>query len=331
MSKVIITALALSALVATGCSTLGFMSSDEAPATSSTKPTKTQSKPKPQPSEPQYEEAPDVSGAEMLTTKHAGAGLSYEDYQGNLITDASGPLSMETDPSAVRAGVALSSNLEPAPGTINAQLGAADPYSSVSETEVGPDYGNVLNGAVNAEGANNRLGLAHNTQPVGAAAPNYEQVNVTPVLSVNEARGLDDGSCSMTLHYEASGLARSLIAELAGRLRSEQGKIFVGPTIIDREYEDCVSDLSSAIQDGLVGNASFEVVPATTNLNNIIAQNIGSATILPSMIHQCRAADIPYLVVSQIRKTGDKAALTLRIIRTTDGITLNQVYRRLSQ
>ena len=105
----------------------------------------------------------------------------------------------------------------------------------------------------------------------------------------------------------------------------------MGPTIIDREYEDCVSDLSSAIQDGLVGNASFEVVPATTNLNNIIAQNIGSATILPSMIHQCRAADIPYLVVSQIRKTGDKAALTLRIIRTSDGITLNQVYRRLSQ
>lgn len=328
MAKVIVTALALSALLATGCQTLGFMSSEEAPATSSTKPPKV-APAKPTTSTPKYEHAPDTTGAEVLTTKHAGAGISADEYQGNLITDASGPISMETDPNAVRSGVALSSNLEPAPGTINAQLGAADPYSSV--TEIGPDYGNVLNGSIAAEGANNRSGLSHQAAPVGAAAPNYEQINVTPVLSVSEARGLDDGSCSMTLHYEASGLARSLIAELAGRLRSESGKIFVGPTIIDREYEDCVSDLSSAIQDGLVGNASFEVVPATTNLNNIIAQNIGSATILPSMIHQCRAADIPYLVVSQIRKTGDKAALTLRIIRTSDGITLNQVYRRLSQ
>ena len=328
MAKVIVTALALSALLATGCQTLGFTSSSEAPATPSAKPPKV-APAQPTQSKPQYEHAPDTTGAEVLTTKHAGAGLSADEYQGSLITDASGPISMETDPNAVRSGVALSSNLEPAPGTINAQLGAADPYSSV--TEIGPDYGNVLNGAVSAEGANNRSGLSHQAAPVGAAAPNYEPVNVTPVLSVNEARGLDDGSCSMTLHYEASGLARSLIAELAGRLRSEQGKIIVGPTIIDREYEDCVSDLSSAIQDGLVGNASFEVVPATTNLNNIIAQNIGSATILPSMIHQCRAADIPYLVVSQIRKTGDKAALTLRIIRTSDGITLNQVYRRLSQ
>ena len=328
MSKVIVTALALSALVATGCQTLGFMSSSEEP-TSATKPKAqpaqpTQSKPQ------EYEQAPDISNAEMLTTKHAGASISADDYQGNLITDAAGPISMDTNPDAVRSGVALSSNLEPAPGNINAQLGAADPYSTVSETDV-DNYGNLLNGSMNAEGANNRSGLGESAQPVGSAAPNYEQIKVTPVLSVNEARGLDDGSCSMTLHYEASGLARSLIAELAGRLRSEQGKIFVGPTIIDREYEDCISDLSGAIKDGLASNSSFEVVAATTNLNNIIAQNIGSATILPSMIHQCRAADIPYLVVSQVRKTGDKAALTLRIIRTADGITLNQVYRRLSQ
>ena len=137
MAKVIVTALALSALLATGCQTLGFMSSEEAPATSSTKPPKV-APAKPTTSTPKYEHAPDTTGAEVLTTKHAGAGLSADEYQGNLITDASGPISMETDPNAVRSGVALSSNLELAPGTINAQLGAADPYSSV--TEIGPDY-----------------------------------------------------------------------------------------------------------------------------------------------------------------------------------------------
>lgn len=255
----------------------------------------------------EYEKAPDLSGAQML---------------GGLSSDAIGPYDMSSNPNAVRQGVALSGRLEKAPLPNNAMLGAADPYSSVNEIELeetSSDDGSLLQ--VSAP-----VAMASPVAGAGAAN-NAASTTDNYVSSVRELGGID--SCSVKLNTEASGLARALIKELALRLRNESGNIYVAPTIIDSEYQDCVEDLSTALQDGLVGSTSFYLVPATTNLNNVIAQNIGSATILPNLIHQCRASAIPYLVVSQVKKAGDKAALTIRIIRTEDGITLSQTFRRL--
>lgn len=257
----------------------------------------------------EYEKAPDLSGAELL---------------GGLSLDAIGPYDMSSNPNAVRQGVALSGRLEKAPLPNNAMLGAADPYSSVNEIELeetSSDDGSLLQ--VSAPVANASAVASAGTESANTAAGTNEHY----VSSVRELGGID--SCSVKLNTEASGLARALIKELALRLRNESGNIYVAPTIIDSEYQDCVEDLSTALQDGLVGSTSFYLVPATTNLNNVIAQNIGSATILPNLIHQCRASAIPYLVVSQVKKAGDKAALTIRIIRTEDGITLSQTFRRL--
>lgn len=257
----------------------------------------------------EYEKAPDLSGAELL---------------GGLSSDAIGPYDMSSNPNAVRQGVALSGRLEKAPLPNNAMLGAADPYSSVNEIELeetSSDNGSLLQ--VSAPVANASAVASAGTGAANTAAGTNEHY----VSSVRELGGID--SCSVKLNTEASGLARALIKELALRLRNESGNIYVAPTIIDSEYQDCVEDLSTALQDGLVGSTSFYLVPATTNLNNVIAQNIGSATILPNLIHQCRASAIPYLVVSQVKKAGDKAALTIRIIRTEDGITLSQTFRRL--
>ena len=257
----------------------------------------------------EYEKAPDLSGAQML---------------GGLSSDAIGPYDMSSNPNAVRQGVALSGRLEKAPLPNNAMLGAADPYSSVNEIELeetSSDDGSLLQVSAPVAAASPVAGA-------GAGAANTATSTTDNyVSSVRELGGID--SCSVKLNTEASGLARALIKELALRLRNESGNIYVAPTIIDSEYQDCVEDLSTALQDGLVGSTSFYLVPATTNLNNVIAQNIGSATILPNLIHQCRASAIPYLVVSQVKKAGDKAALTIRIIRTEDGITLSQTFRRL--
>lgn len=271
----------------------------------------------------EYEKAPDLSGAEML---------------GGLSSDAIGPYDMSSNPNAVRQGVALSGRLEKAPLPNNAMLGAADPYSSVNEIELeetSSDDGSLLQVsapvamASPVAGAEYGAGASAGAEAVAGAGAANTAASTTGnyVSSVRELGGID--SCSVKLNTEASGLARALIKELALRLRNESGNIYVAPTIIDSEYQDCVEDLSTALQDGLVGSTSFYLVPATTNLNNIIAQNIGSATILPNLIHQCRASAIPYLVVSQVKKAGDKAALTIRIIRTEDGITLSQTFRRL--
>ena len=284
-----------------------------------------------------YENAPDMSNAEML-------GLS---------PDAYGPVTMETNPNAVRKNVALSDRLEDASFSNNAMLGSADPYSSVSEVQGTVEGGETLltgydqmpsqqidgmSGAAMQQG--NQGMLAQNQQQGMTPSQNgmnpsqngmYQQQkqNNRPYVAVEELS--THSSCSTSLNAEATGLARALIKELSARLRAESGNMYVAPTIVDREYQDCIRDLSYSIEDGLADSQTFTVVPATTNLNNIISQNIGSATILPNLIHQCRASSIPYLVVSQIKKTGGKAALTLRIIRTEDGITLSQTFRRLSE
>ena len=284
-----------------------------------------------------YENAPDMSNAEML-------GLS---------PDAYGPVTMETNPNAVRQNVALSDRLEDASFSNNAMLGSADPYSSVSEVQGTVEGGETLltgydqmpsqqidgiSGAPMQQG--NQGMLAQNQQqgmnpsqnginPSQNGMYQQQQQNNRPYVAVDELSA--NSSCSTSLNAEATGLARALIKELSARLRAESGNMYVAPTIVDREYQDCIRDLSYSIEDGLADSQTFTVVPATTNLNNIISQNIGSATILPNLIHQCRASSIPYLVVSQIKKTGGKAALTLRIIRTEDGITLSQTFRRLSE
>ncbi len=240
----------------------------------------------------EYEKAPDLSGAQML---------------GGLSSDAIGPYDMSSNPNAVRQGVALSGRLEKAPLPNNAMLGAADPYSSVNEIELeetSSDDGSLLQVSAPVAAASPVAGAEYGAGAANTAASTTDNY----VSSVRELGGID--SCSVKLNTEASGLARALIKELALRLRNESGNIYVAPTIIDSEYQDCVEDLSTALQDGLVGSTSFYLVPATTNLNNVIAQNIGSATILP-------------------KKAGDKAALTIRIIRTEDGITLSQTFRRL--
>lgn len=291
-----------------------------------------------------YENAPDMANAEML-------GLS---------PDAYGPVTMETNPNAVRKNVALSDRLEDASFSNNAMLGSADPYSSVSEVQGTVEGGETLltgydqmpsqqidgmSGAAMQQG--NQGMLAQNQQQGMNSSQNgmnssqngmnpsqigmyqQQQQNNRPYVAVEELS--TNSSCSTSLNAEATGLARALIKELSARLRAESGNMYVAPTIVDREYQDCIRDLSYSIEDGLADSQTFTVVPATTNLSNIISQNIGSATILPNLIHQCRASSIPYLVVSQIKKTGGKAALTLRIIRTEDGITLSQTFRRLSE
>ena len=291
-----------------------------------------------------YENAPDMANAEML-------GLS---------PDAYGPVTMETNPNAVRKNVALSDRLEDASFSNNAMLGSADPYSSVSEVQGTVEGGETLltgydqmpsqqidgmSGAAMQQG--NQGMLAQNQQQGMNSSQNgmnpsqigmnpnqngmyqQQQQNNRPYVAVEELS--TNSSCSTSLNAEATGLSRALIKELSARLRAESGNMYVAPTIVDREYQDCIRDLSYSIEDGLADSQTFTVVPATTNLSNIISQNIGSATILPNLIHQCRASSIPYLVVSQIKKTGGKAALTLRIIRTEDGITLSQTFRRLSE
>lgn len=282
-----------------------------------------------------YESAPDLTGAEELTA-------------GGLVSDANS--SQSTSNGSVKENVGLINNLEQAPQTNNTLVGAADPYSSVSEEQEVANAGSELvydvnrvqmqaqqnpnaqssNMTINGVPSGQQAGLNGQQSGLNAQQP-VAQTQSEPKRFVSSIESLDAPSCSLSLNAEASGLARTATKEIAARLRAESGDIFIAPTIIDREYSDCIQNLAPSIADGLKDNQSFTISEGNTNISNVISQNIGSSTILPTLIHQSRAAKIPYLVISQVKKAGDKAALTIRIIRTEDGITLSQSYRRLSQ
>lgn len=321
MRKLVISALAASLAVSlTACQSLEGLLDNE----SATTPTKQSDagvtqKPTTQ-NKPQYEQAPDLSQGEHLTFE-----------QGQLSSDT-WVVNMDTAPDQVRQSVALSNQLQNAPDTQNAQVGEAIAYTSVSEGDVDLEGGEILVFEPNAA-ADNAMQGNINSNLNGTYQPNYGYNNSPqPALTEPEYKMQgNDGRCSLKLHQEASGLSRVLIQELVSRLRTEPGDVFVAPTIVSPDYTECVRDLSPSIKDGLSNSQVFSVVPGTTNLNNVISQNIGSNTILPNLIHYSRAAHIPYLITSNIKKTGDKAALTIRIIRTEDGITLSQTFRRLSE
>lgn len=358
-----------SILVLNGCQSLEQQTPSK-PATEvvSQKNTNKNTPPKttPQKKQPKYEKAPDLSNAEILTAPPKSNIQSSSQTQsqsqnqgqstptqapeqtsaqgGQLISDAqsagtsNSANSTSTGTSNTHApsnqeisnNAALADNLESAPTTRNSVLGSTPAEGSVQEKSLGSNEQKapVLSVPVNNAGValGTSVGATQSQSSSTSTDSNTSQATLGKFFPKHSSSG-----CSTELNSEATGIARTLVRELATRLHKEGGNIYVAPTIIDREYKGCVGNLSTAIQDGLSSSDNFQVTQGNVNLSNIAAQNAGSATVLPSIIHQCRAANIPYLVVSQIKKSGDKAALSLRIIKTDDGITLGQTYRRLSQ
>ena len=138
-------------------------------------------------------------------------------------------------------------------------------------------------------------------------------------------------SCDLSLGSMASQQAARISAALAAKLAQPLGEVYVAPTIIPDEYLDCIDDLSAVIANSLAQSGKLQVVgaAASANVTQTISQNSGSATTLPLTIRTLRAANIPYLAVSSIRPLDDGCALTIRLVRVADGITLNQSFVKL--
>lgn len=321
-------------------------------STKNTTPNK--SKTTPQSKQPKYEKAPDLSTAEILTAPpKQEQSVPAQEQKTNLVQEKKDTPAQEQGTNA-NQGQLIEDALSNGKGATSTEVEGKSSDSNTPDADSDADtapYGHssVL-GSVNNAGTVQESTLKANEQkepvigvPVGKTNVSLGQAVANTTSSTPSDRATKQDSlakffpkrtasgCSTELHSEATGIARTLARELATRLRKESGSIYVAPTIVDREYKGCVGNLSTAIQDGLSTSDNFQVNAGNINLSNISAQNAGSATILPTIIHQCRASNIPYVVVSQIKKSGDKAALSLRIVKTADGITLGQTYRRLSQ
>ncbi len=135
-------------------------------------------------------------------------------------------------------------------------------------------------------------------------------------------------TCPTRYGERAKTIAYELSSNLIAKLSSDHGNIYVAPTVIPDEYQDCVSDVSSEIKNAVQKSGNFTPV-SDANVESV-AQNAGSSTIIPRTVRECRQRDIPYLAVSVIKKTGGNPVLSVRIIRVNTGVTLTQSYKKLN-
>lgn len=135
-------------------------------------------------------------------------------------------------------------------------------------------------------------------------------------------------SCPVSYGNTAKKVASSLTTELLARLTSDHGNIFIAPTVIPDEYSDCIDDVSSEVRNSAVASGKF--TPVTDDAVSSVAQNSGSAALIPTVVRECRRRNIPYLAVSVVRTSASSPVLTVRIIRVTTGVTLTQSYKKLN-
>lgn len=155
------------------------------------------------------------------------------------------------------------------------------------------------------------------TRPQGVAE------NLPSYASYSQMSGQN---CDITLGTSATTAAADITTNLVKRYNGPHEYIYVAPTLIPDEYIDCISDLSGTINNAIKNINRFRAVE-NDKLN--ISYQAYSPTFIPSLIRECRKANIPYLVISQIKNMGNKPALNIRFIRVNDGITIFQNYKRL--
>ncbi len=126
--------------------------------------------------------------------------------------------------------------------------------------------------------------------------------------------------CNSELANSASQVAYKLALNQAERLANETGPIYIAPTVVSESLNDCIPDVSAAI------NSAFKSKGLQTVMGQgiSVAQNTGSSTVIPPLIRACKKTGVPLLNVSVIRHIGPKTVVTIRNIRVKNGITLVQ-------
>lgn len=216
----------------------------------------------------------------------------------------------------------------PSPYSGNLKSGQVMPYipdSPVDNSKVTPF--SDLNGNY-AQSLENNKALETQSTP---DAVKTEEVQAKEVI-IEEASELPIYASSSNIaskcnldNNKASNAARSMALSIAKKLSQTTGKIYVASTVIADEYSDCAQDVSGVVASALAGNGNFDVITA----NSQIGQNQGSSLLIPALIRQCKAQNIPYLNISVIQKVNGKPSVSVRVIRVHDGITLSQLSNSL--
>ncbi len=137
-------------------------------------------------------------------------------------------------------------------------------------------------------------------------------------------------SCNVVLYENAKSAVYELTKQIEERVRVTSGKIYIASTIIPDQYIDCIGDLSDVIKTALASSTKFEVLEGQeAKYLNLVAQNKGSASVIPLIIREARAKEIPYVATAIVRVIGKSPVVTVRFIKALDGVTLSQSYKKI--
>lgn len=165
------------------------------------------------------------------------------------------------------------------------------------------------------------------TIPTGLLPPVDETTAQEIAVLPDYATASGRQTCPADLDAAARSAAAELTGSLISRLIADGGAVYVAPTVIPDEFSDCIRDVSAQIAEQIRASKRFTVAKGE---GIKVAQNAGSASLIPRTVRECRRLDIPYLAVSVVRKVAGNAALTVRIIRVVSGVTLTQAYKKLN-
>ncbi|NLK84789.1 MAG: hypothetical protein GX278_02355 [Aeromonadales bacterium] len=156
---------------------------------------------------------------------------------------------------------------------------------------------------------------------------NLKQPEETTLVVSNDANSLEQQSnsalkekCGANNTAVAQQVAYKIALKQAERLKSETGPIYIAPTVVPNKLQDCIGDLTDAINQALTNAGIQTVVGSGVD----VSQNSGSSTVIPSLVRACKSTGVPLLNVSIIRTIGTNTVVTIRNIRVKDGITLVQ-------
>lgn len=128
-------------------------------------------------------------------------------------------------------------------------------------------------------------------------------------------------SCDVNLQKRAKDIALELTGNLIERYNGPKEHVYVAATIINSKYSDCLADLKNEIVQALIQKPRLTVV---NDVNIADSYAAFSQSSIPNLIAQCRKNNIPHLVISNIKDSGNHITLNIRFIRVNDGITLFQ-------
>ncbi|MCR5537259.1 MAG: hypothetical protein K6F05_07615 [Succinivibrio sp.] len=269
--------------------------------------------------------------------------------QGNTITAKTAPAASQSKTTLPSAQASQKVKSTPQAGVVkpyaayakdaesieNELLGTAVPAAEAPKSTPVPQAAEAPTSAAALTVAGDEEIPVIRSEPVAQAQPEAQSgpqiIDITK-KSDNHAvqeltRGVTlSGHCTGDLNSKVQNYAQELTIGLARKLQVDGGEIFVAPTVIPDEYQDCVSDAAQSIKNAFAQTANFK--PSSISEASIY-QNAGSSTVIPRLVRACRAKGVPYLCYSILGTRGNKLRLTIRIIRISDGITLTQDYKNL--